>query len=149
MKRTQFVRMLSLGAGYIAVAGCMSACKNRASRVEEPLKAHAQPREESPAGFNIDLSNPKYAELSKPGAYVYVNNLIIARTTDGELVAFPKKCPHQGGPLAYHADTGLFQCPWHGAQFSGKGELRRGPAEVNLKGHNIVESKTSLTITPQ
>jgi len=147
MKRTEFVRMLTLGAGYIAVAGCVSACKNRTSRAEEPLKARAEQREESSAGFNIDLRNPKYSELNKRGAYVYANNLIIVRTNDGELVAFPKKCPHQGGPLAYHADTGLFQCPWHGAQFSGKGELRRGPAEVDLRSRNIVQNKSTITIT--
>ena len=141
--------MVTLGAGYLALAGCMSACKNKAAKTEEPVKASAEPKAGSVVGFTIDLNDPQYADLDKPGAYVYVNKLIIARTNEGNLVAFGKKCTHQGGPLAYNAESGLFQCPWHGAQFSGKGEVKRGPAEANLKAHNIIKEESTLTITPK
>ena len=149
MKRTEFVRMVTLGAGYLAVAGCMSACKNKAAKTEEPVKASAEPKAEPAVGFTIDLDDPQYADLDKPGAYVYVNKLIIARTNEGNLVAFGKKCTHQGGPLAYNAESGLFQCSWHGSQFSGKGEVHRGPAKVNLKAHNVAKEASTLTITPK
>ena len=149
MKRTEFVRMVTLGAGYLAVAGCMSACKNKAAKTEEPVKASAASKAEPAVGFTIDLNDPQYADLDKPGGYVYVNKLIIARTNEGDLVAFGKKCTHQGGPLAYNAESGLFQCPWHGSQFSGKGEVHRGPAKVNLKAHNVAKEASTLTITPK
>jgi len=149
MKRTEFVRIVTLGAGYVAVVGCMGACKNKAAKTEEPVKASAEPIAEPAVGFTINLDDPQYADLDKPGGYVYVNKLIIARTNEGDLVAFGKKCTHQGGPLAYNAESGLFQCPWHGAQFSGKGEVKRGPAEVDLKAHNVAKEESTLTITPK
>jgi len=149
VKRIESVRKVALGAGYVAVVGCMGACKNKAAKTKEPAKAGAEPKSKSATGFNIDLNEPKYADLEKPGAYVYVGKLIIARTNDGELVAYPKKCTHEGGPLSYDIKSGLFVCPWHGTQYSGKGEVVRGPAKVNLKVYNVAKENSTLTITPK
>lgn len=149
MKRTEFVKMVTLGAGYLSVAGCIAACTNKASKTGEPVKASTEPKAKSAVGFNIDLNDPKYADLDKPGAYIYINKLIIARTNDGDLVAYDKRCTHQGGRLAYNARSGLFQCPLHGAQFSGNGSVHRGPAQKNLKAHNVVKNDSTLTITPR
>jgi len=48
--------MVTLGAGYLALAGCMSACKNKAAKTEEPVKASAEPKAGSVVGFTIDQS---------------------------------------------------------------------------------------------
>ena len=148
MKRIEFVRKVALGAGYVAVVGCMSACKPKTSKTEEPVKASAEPKAEPTPGFNIDLSDPKYADLEKPGSYITVKKYIIARTNEGELVAFNKRCTHKGGPLAYNANAGRFQCPWHGAQFSGQGVVLQGPATKNLKAHKVETNGKIITIIP-
>ncbi len=141
MKRLEFVRKIALGAGYVAVVGCVSACMNKSGKTEKPAKEGAM------EGFNIDLNDPKYADLDKPGAYVYANRLIIARTNEGQLVAYDKKCTHKGGPLTYNMETGIFQCPWHGAQFTGKGVVKKGPATSNLKPYLVEKNESKIKIT--
>ena len=149
MRRNEFVRMVTLGAGYIAIAGCLGACKNKTAKTEEPAKASADKKAKSKVGFTIDLNDSKYAGLDKPGAYVYYGKIIIARTNEGELVAFSKKCTHQGGPLSYNAELGKFQCPWHGTEYSGKGVVTQGPASKPMKPYNVSKEDSLITITPK
>ncbi|MBL4657685.1 MAG: Rieske (2Fe-2S) protein [Flavobacteriales bacterium] len=149
MRRLEFVRKVTLGAGYVAMVGCVAACSKKTAKTEEPVKAKAEPKKKDEVGFHIDLSDPKYADLDKPGAYVYEQKLIIARTNNGDLVAYDKRCTHKGGPLAYNAETGVFQCPWHGAQFSGSGMVKKGPATSNLKGFNVERNENDVKISPK
>ena len=148
MKRLAFVRKVALGAGYIAVAGCVSACMHKTAKTEQPAKAGAVPKTEPVLGFIIDLNEPKYADLDKPGAYAYYKKVIIVRTNDGELLAFDKRCPHQGGRLFYKTETNMFKCRRHGSLFSSEGMLRKGPAKKNMTAHNLARKDGALTITP-
>ncbi|MBL4755604.1 MAG: Rieske (2Fe-2S) protein [Flavobacteriales bacterium] len=149
MKRLEFVRKVALGAGYVAVAGCIGACSHKTAKTEQPAKASAGPKAEPVLGFSIDLNEPKYAVLDKPGEYAYYKKVIIVRTNKGELVAFDKKCPHQGGRLYYQKETNLFKCRRHGSLFSSEGALRKGPAKKNMTAHNLAKKDGALTITPK
>lgn len=147
MRRLEFVRKITLGAGYVAMVGCVAACSKKTAKTEEPAKASAKPKKDAVFGFTIDLNDPKYSGLEKPGSYVYVEKLIIARTNEGQLVAYDKRCTHKGGKLAYNTRAGVFQCPLHGAQFSAKGKVARGPATSDLKPYLVEKTDSTVKIS--
>jgi nitrite reductase/ring-hydroxylating ferredoxin subunit len=41
----------------------------------------------------------------------------ILADVDGQLVAFPRRCPHQLGPLEHALEGRVLTCPWHGYRF--------------------------------
>lgn len=146
MKRKEFVRIVTLGAGLVAVAGCMGACMNKSSKVKEPPKSGKVVKDGKVVGFYIDLNNPRYSDLETPGAYGYFKKFIIVRTEGGELIALDKRCTHQGARLSYNHSKGVFKCPRHGSVFSQAGEVRKGPAKVNLKSYKVQEIDKKATI---
>lgn len=62
------------------------------------------------------------------------SRVVVARS-EGQVVAFPDRCTHRGGPLSDGVlICGVVQCPWHGSRFDVRtGAVRRGPAEAALE----------------
>lgn len=147
MKRIEFVRKVSLGAGYLALFGCAGACMNKASSTEPPLKSGKVYKDKKLVGFYIDLDNSKFSDLINPGAYAYFKKYIIIRTSTGELIALDKRCSHQGALLSYNAGSGLLKCPRHGSVFAESGEVNKGPAKENLKAYELKEEGKKVAIS--
>lgn len=96
--------------------------------------------------FTIDLSNSSYSALNSNGGFIYMNGVIVARTTSGNYVALSQTCTHQGYTVQYVASQDLFYCPAHGSIFSDSGAVQGGPAPTNLKQYKTQLSGTSLRI---
>jgi nitrite reductase/ring-hydroxylating ferredoxin subunit len=71
----------------------------------------AGPRErERDLGSRRDLTLPTKFELG--------GRQFLLAEADGDLLAFPRRCPHQLGPLTGAAlDGRVLTCPWHGYRF--------------------------------
>jgi Rieske Fe-S protein len=75
------------------------------------------------------------------GFYVdTANNVIIAKTTSGMLIAVSSLCTHQAVTLEFQGNNNRFYCPGHGSNFSTAGTVLNGPAATALKPY-----KTSLS----
>jgi nitrite reductase/ring-hydroxylating ferredoxin subunit len=80
----------------------------------------------------IDLGPLAALELPR-GVVVGGRDFILAEA-GGELVIFPRQCPHQLGPLsADQLEDGIVTCPWHGYRF----DVRTGAC---VSGHHCVLS---------
>ncbi len=56
--------------------------------------------------------------------------IVIYQLKENEYTALYLQCTHQGCELAAYETTMV--CPCHGAEFNTKGEIKQGPAEINL-----------------
>lgn len=133
MDRKEFLSSLGLSAASILVASCLGRCKNESNPA-------------GPVDFTLDLTQPAYAALNTPGGYVYANGVIIARTTNGDLIAVSKACTHEGADVQYQSAQNRFYCPRHGATFSATGSATGGPANGPLRQYTVTINGTSVRI---
>ena len=63
--------------------------------------------------------------------------LVLFRGQDGALGALIDRCPHRAAALSAGKvnDDGCIECPFHGWQFSTRGENRHGPLNPHAKRH--------------
>ncbi len=124
MDRKEFLTALGFSAVSITLTACLGGCKN-----------------ETPAGptvdFTIDITQPAYSALANAGGYVYVNGVIIAKTTAGVIIAVAEACTHEGANVQYQSNQNRFYCPRHGATFSNTGSVTNGPASTPLKQYTV------------
>jgi Rieske Fe-S protein len=70
----------------------------------------------------------------------------VFRMEDGKLyTAMLMRCTHQGAQLQLFGDK--FQCPAHGSEFDGQGQVQQGPAESPLRSFPIVVESQLLRIS--
>jgi Rieske Fe-S protein len=97
-------------------------------------------------------------QISKKGQTTYRNHLIIQneklkypialfRYTESEYSALLMQCTHQGAELQVFGDK--LVCAAHGSEFSDKGLVAQGPAEVALRSFpvNIESNKLRISLT--
>jgi cytochrome b6-f complex iron-sulfur subunit len=96
--------------------------------------------------FTLDLSNASYAALKTNGGYIYQDNIIIVRTSTGEIVALSDICTHTGCTVNFSNSSNDFLCPCHGSVFAIDGSVVRGPAPSPLKRYNTTINGNSLRI---
>ena len=92
--------------------------------------------------FTINIANSPFNVLQNNGGF-YVdtaNNVIIAKTTSGMLIAVSSLCTHQSVTLEFQANNNRFYCPGHRSNFNTSGTVLNGPASAPLKSY-----KTSLS----
>jgi cytochrome b6-f complex iron-sulfur subunit len=133
MDRKTFLSSLGLSAASLVMASCLGSCKN-----ETPAPT---------VDFTIDLTDPAYAALNAPGGYVYLNGVIIAKTTNGNIVAVSQACTHEGAAVQYQSNNNQFYCPRHGAAFGTSGNVTNGPASSALKMYTVTINGTSVRIS--
>lgn len=83
--------------------------------------------------ISIPLNQPQFAPLLQNGSYVYFQQLIIARTLQGNYIAASEYCTHNGVSLEYSEQSNQYWCPAHGSKFTNEGTLLNGPAQKSLK----------------
>jgi len=84
--------------------------------------------------FGIPKNSGKVIQ-SKKGKPVAV-----FRDEEGRCHTFSAMCPHKACDVLWNDSDKCWDCPCHGARFSPKGELIRGPAERGLYPKNIAEN---------
>lgn len=107
MNRNEFLKKLGGGAAFALTATCLGCCMGSAATPNS-----------LDVDITIDLNDPTYANLETNGGYVVVNNeVVVARTTSGELVAATRVCSHENLRLIRLRNDEWY-CPEHGARFN-------------------------------
>ncbi|MCX6121650.1 MAG: Rieske (2Fe-2S) protein [Ignavibacteriales bacterium] len=129
MDRKEFLTTVGIGAVAAICTSCLAACKPLDNPTSPPTNLD----------FTLNLADPANSALKTNGGYIYKDNIIVARISDGSYVALSSVCTHQGGTVAYEIGANRFHCPNHGSNFATDGSVINGPA-----GSPLVTYKTSL-----
>lgn len=84
-------------------------------------------------------------------SYVIVENEILQfpicvyRTSTTEYNALWMQCTHQGNELQVFGD--MLQCPAHGSEFTRRGEVQNGPANMSLRTFPVTVLDDKLKIS--
>lgn len=105
MERRDFLTKIGIGAAAVLTIGCFNACSKE---------------DDSPQNidFTVDLSNPSNAALLNNGGFIITNDVVVARTIDGEFAAATVVCSHERNKrVRYASSANEWQCDVHGARF--------------------------------
>jgi len=69
----------------------------------------------------------------------------VYRFSETEYAALWMRCTHQGSELQVFGDK--LQCPAHGSEFSNKGIVQNGPADLRLRSFPVTIEKDQLKIS--
>lgn len=137
MKRKEFIRQcvaVGIGCAGLVTLGLQSCAtlplvraRQREHELEVPLTALS-----SGSVWSVRTDNPA------------IPAILIRRRDDGQLVALPLKCTHQGCELAYEGT--VLSCPCHGSEFSLDGHVLSPPAMVDLAQWETRRDDTNLYI---
>ncbi|QIY83894.1 Rieske (2Fe-2S) protein [Chryseobacterium sp. NEB161] len=143
MDRLEFLKKCSLVClGFTAIPPILSGCisnKMITGTIKDdyiilPLK---------------DFTDTKYPD--KKISYVIIQNealkypICVFRFSETEYEALWMQCTHQGSPLQVFGDK--LQCPAHGSEFSNKGLVQNGPADLTLRKFLIYKESDFLKIS--
>ncbi|MEO1711938.1 MAG: Rieske 2Fe-2S domain-containing protein [Bacteroidota bacterium] len=107
MTRKEFLNQVGVGAALVMTGMCFQQCSREPSGTVD---------------LTLDLTDPEYSNLSQDGGYVVVEEVVVARTSNGDYVAATQICSHQGfKQVKFNADD-EFQCSVHGARFDLQGD---------------------------
>ena len=70
--------------------------------------------------------------------------ICVYRIEDEKYASSLMECTHQGCEL--NVGGGIYSCPCHGSEFSIKGEVLQGPAEINLKTYKTETINENIII---
>lgn len=135
MERKQFISLVGKGAASALFLACLEAC----------TKSTVAPSN-AKVDFTIDISSSQYSNLNTVGGYVYVNNIIIAKATNGQLIAVSAVCTHAGSYVEYTTSNNSFFCPTHGSDFATNGAVLNGPASIPLQQFKVSQSGSTIRI---
>ena len=141
ISRQQFLKNLGLGSSALWAVYCsvsLTSCTN-----EDP---NVTPASIKKLSFDINLNDVANANLKTNGGYIVLNDVVIAKTLTGKVVAVSRICSHQANKeIIYQA--GEFFCTVHGSRFDESGKVLGGPAKNNILQYNVTQSSNVLTIT--
>jgi len=69
----------------------------------------------------------------------------VYRFSETEYTALLMRCTHQGAELQVFGDR--LECPAHGSQFSDTGQVKNGPADVNLRAFPVTVVNNQIRIS--
>lgn len=141
MDRKEFLSKVGLGAASALFLNCLIGCSKTATVGSTSTPAPAN------VDFTIDLTASANSALTKAGGYLYINGIIVAKTTAGGYLAVSQSCPHQGTRVQYEGGPNDFYCPSHGAVFSSTGSVVSGPVSRALTRYTVTEANGMLHIT--
>ncbi|RPI05350.1 MAG: Rieske (2Fe-2S) protein [Ignavibacteriae bacterium] len=136
MDRKEFLTTIGVGAVAAFCSSCLAACKPLDPMVNSPTNVD----------LTLNLSDPAYSALNSNGGSIYVDNIIVARISDGSYVALSSICTHQGSTVSYNEKTNRFVCPTHGSIFATNGAVINGPASNPLLSYKTTINATSLRV---
>ena len=94
----------------------------------------------------IQIKNGK--EVKLPFVVLKIEQLpfpiAVYQHKDESFSALFLQCTHQGCEL--NPFSGMIVCPCHGAEFDTRGEVKQGPAEINLKTFNTSYDNENIYI---
>jgi nitrite reductase/ring-hydroxylating ferredoxin subunit len=134
MERRDFLATLGVGAAAVLTLGCFNSCSKE---------------DEAPGNvdFTLDLDEPANAALKDVGGFLVRNDVVVARTTDGNYVAATVVCPHEGKRrVLYNGFANEWNCDAHGARFRVDGTRVNNVASKNLKVYNTTLEGNLLRI---
>lgn len=78
--------------------------------------------------FTIDLTDPRYSQLSSTGGYVVLTqyNIILARTQSGVIAAVSSLCTYDNSTLTFDPFDNTFKCPSDQSRFDVSGRVQSG-----------------------
>lgn len=136
MDRKEFLELVGKGTVSAFLIGCIGACSK-----SSPVSSTG-----AKVDLTLDITSSQYSALQTDGGFVYVQNIIVAKTIQGNYVAVSAICTHQGGIVQYVNSNNSFYCPVHGSDFSTSGAVLQGPAVVALTQYKTVLNGNSLHI---
>lgn len=139
MDRKDFLSSIGMSAATFTLLSCIG-CKKSDGSLSSDLAG--------PTGvdFTLDLSLAANSALLANGGSLISNNIIIAKTINGNFVALQRSCTHQNYQLTYESADHLFYCPSHGSTFSENGSVLNGPAVRSLSVYHVQQTGSSLRI---
>lgn len=125
-------RTVLTAAGAVGAAGLLAACGGGGG--DAPLaEATGSPDDE----VIVDLET-----LRGEGAVVFstADGEALAVDVDGEVVAYSRRCTHEGCAVSWDADRQVISCPCHGSRFdpTDDGAVVAGPARSPLPRIDVV-----------
>lgn len=133
MDRKEFLSVLGFSAASMALVSCLGGCKK---------ESNAGPT----VDFTIDITQPSYTALSTAGGFVYINGVIVAKTSAGNIIAVSQSCTHEGADVQFQNNSNRFYCPRHGATFNTSGGVTNGPASTALKQYTVTVNGNIIRI---
>ena len=106
MNRKEFLNQVGVGAALVMTGMCFQQCS------KEP---------KGPVDLSIDLTDSASADLLQDGGYIIVEEVVIARTSNGDYVAATQICSHQGFKQVFFNSSDQFECSRHGARYDLQG----------------------------
>jgi cytochrome b6-f complex iron-sulfur subunit len=136
MDRKEFFTKVGIGAVAAICTSCFAGCN--------PL----DPMTNSPTNvdFTLNLADPTNSALNTNGGFIYKDNIIVARISNGSYIAVSSICTHQGNTIAYDVTANRFHCPAHGSNFATDGSVINGPASSSLTTYKTSLNATSLRV---
>lgn len=132
MDRKEFMSKLGLGAAFVLTSGCFLACS------KEPIATAVD--------LTIDLDLTENQGLWENGNYKVFDNIVVARTLDGEFVAATAICSHQRyQEITFQQEH--WYCTRHGARFDldGNGLNDNGEKGLTIYKTNLKDSYLKVT----
>lgn len=133
MKRSEFIRSLSLGSSAVMALYCMGTLTSCTK--EEPMPSSSSSTTAGSGGkidFTIDLSLSANSALLTNGGFLYFDNIIVVRSMTGSFIALSKVCTHQGTTVEYKTATDDIYCSNHGSRYELTGKVKQSPAQAPL-----------------
>jgi len=145
MDRHEFLAKLGISMAAACIGcGIVSCTKNNPSIVDD--KGGDKP----PTPGNL-LSVNLASELQAVGSSKVASGVIVVRlaadNVPASFTAVQVACTHQGTPINYNSNQGIFICPNHGSEFSASGAVVVGPATQPLKKYTVTIDCDNLTVT--
>ncbi|WP_420386809.1 Rieske (2Fe-2S) protein [Roseivirga sp.] len=136
MNRKEFLKQFGGGAVLALTVGCLGGCMG-ASDTSPVI---------SDLDMTIDLTDSNYASLQNNGSYVVIDNqVVVARTASGELVAATRTCSHEPRKLI-RLRNDRWYCSEHGAQFTLSGTGLNSEASNGLQVFQTSQNGNQLRI---
>jgi cytochrome b6-f complex iron-sulfur subunit len=106
-------------------------------------------KNEAPAfsNFTLDLANSNYSTLNTPGAFLYYNDLIIARINTTTFAALAEYCTHDNSAVTYNPSISFFVCSNCAGRYDVNGNVAFGPPTTALKKYTATLNGNILSIT--
>lgn len=142
MERKDFIKKFAIGGSILFVVPTfLESCSNGNDEIIN------DPGNGNKNEIVVDLTQSANSNLKTVGGFVYVNNLIIIRTSDSQYTALSKICTHQGCTVTYNSSNNNVPCPCHGSLYNINGTVVNGPAPESLKQYSVKVEGNLLKIT--
>lgn len=160
MKRGEFLRNLGLSSATLMAYYCMSATLTACGGSDDSddptpstgtgLTGNAD-TSKGAINFTLDLTSADYSKLKTNGQYAVLGSVIVAKTSNGSMVALSKTCTHMGVTVQYRASQDDLYCNpsagGHGSEYSTTGAVQVGPANGPLTQYKTSLSADGNTLT--